>query len=117
MEERRSYSRVPSRLMIFLTPVQTGRVFRVLTHDISGAGIRCTSDESLQPGTSLHVEVQLPDGGVPIKLTAQVVWSRTREESRSRWGVQYEVGIGFVEIAPKDRAIILHYARLATPEP
>lgn len=103
-------------MIVFLTLAQTGRVLRVLTNDISGAGIRCTSDEPLPPGTPLHVEVQLPDGGVPIRLTARVAWSRAIEESRSRWGVQYEAGIGFVEIAPKDRAIILHYARLATPE-
>lgn len=112
MEEHRSYSRVRSRLVAFLTLPETGRVVRALTENISGAGIRFTSDELLQPGTSLQAEVQLPDGGAPIKVTIQVVWSRVLKGSRSGRVVRAEVGVRFLEIAPKDRAMIVHYARL-----
>ena len=111
-DERRSYGRGRSQLMSCVTFPDTGKVIRVLTHDISGAGIRFTTDQALEPDTALQMELQWPDGGAPIRFMAQVVWSRFLEGSQADREVRAEVGVRFLDIAPKDLTLILHYARL-----
>ena len=117
-EERRGSIRVRSRLMTFLTVLKTGRVWRALTHDVGGKGIRVMVSEPLELGTSLKVELLLPDRSQPIAFTGEAVWTRVTGQPL-KWGEDpmLEAGIKFVTIDPKDHAAILYYVRVnAVPE-
>ena len=104
--------------MTFLTVLQTGRVWRALTHDVGGKGIRVIVSEPLETGTSLKVELFLPDRSQPITFTGAVVWTRVTDQPVKRGeDPAVEAGIEFATIDPKDHAAILYYAKVnAAPE-
>lgn len=62
-----------------------------MTHDLSAGGLSCESDQLLQPGEAVEVEifVQPPP---PFKTVGRVVWCQ-------RQGDAYLVGIGFSDLA------------------
>lgn len=117
--ERRQSSRAPSRLTFVFTVRGTSEVRRALTKDVSGAGVCAVIEEQVRPGALLDVQLKLPDCEGSIAFVGEVVWNRPFYEGRRSFqDPKVKMGVAFAEINPKDRALIVHYAKTnALPEP
>ena len=117
-QERRRAPRTGMRLTTWIKFPKTGKVLRVLTNDFSGVGLRLATDEPLTPGTTLGMEIKLPDREQTVQATVEVVWSRAAElTSESHESSTAETGVKFVSIDSKDLATIRQYAMLFAPPP
>ena len=117
-EEQRRFIRVTGRLVAVVKIVKTGKVRRALTRDISAGGICFVTEEILEPGTALEVELKLPDRDAPILFLGEVAWSRPiGPKPKSYQDPTAETGIKFVSIDPKERELIVQYAKLNAPPP
>ncbi len=110
-DEHRRSIRLWTRLTTIFKNRTTGRVQRALTKDVSGHGACLVTDDRLEAGTSLEVEIKLPDHPVPVTCLAEVIWSAFRLDAQGRNTSKAETGIKFVSIDPKDHTRIMQYAR------
>ncbi len=116
-EERRRSIRANARLTTIVKNLDTKRVWRALTKDVGGVGVCVVTDESLELGTKLELEIRLPDRDEPITFTGEVVWSREVGGPRKSYEAPIrEVGVKFVEIQPKDQRLLQQYV-LMNPSP
>ena len=91
---------------------------RVMIQDVSGGGMRLATPELLELGVRIAVEVRLPDRKSPMTVQAEVVWSRSVDApAPGEAPAPAEAGIQFLELDPKDRAVLMLYARLKTIPP
>lgn len=117
-EERRRFVRNRVRLNTIVTILRTGETRRALTKDIGGGGICVVTEEELEAGEVLGVEIKLPDFDRPVTFKAGVVWiTMAAPISRSAVTGRYEVGLKFSDIDPKSRSLMLQYAALNAPPP
>ena|SRR3989338_929015 len=115
-EEQRRFIRVTGRLVAVVTIVKTKKVRRALTKDISAGGICFVTEEILELGTALEVELKLPDREAPIIFLGEVAWSRPiGPKPKSYQDPTAETGVKFVSIDPKERELIMQYAKLNAP--
>ena len=115
-QERRRFIRVREQLLTFVTSLGTGKVQRTLTRDLGGGGMSFLADDCVTPGAKIALEINLPSHHAPILCTAEVVWSRPSGEPRPPGQPPAaETGVKFLEIAEKDRALIIQYVRLNAP--
>ena len=114
--ERREFIRLRTKLMTFVKEPKTGRVQRVLTKDIGGIGVCLVTQDVMEPGMTLEVELRLPDFDAPVTFTGAVVWSQRITEPGTGKPL-IETGVTFVQIDPKPRAIIMQYAALNAVPP
>ena len=116
-DERREFIRVREKLVTVVKQTATGKVHRALTRDLSGVGICLITNEPLESGAPLELELKLPELDRMIPFTGLVAWSKVIDEPRKRYEEPMrEVGIRFVDIAPKDLALIKqHTAMNAVP--
>ena len=95
-DERRRYRRVTAPVL-----------YRVLEHptprrqvkNISGGGVRICSDEDLDIGRTLDLELLLPNG-IAIEVVAKVVWIRKQPPGSE--GL-YDVGLEFIDLSETAR--------------
>ena len=122
MDERRRYVRLDTRLKIVYTVLQKEKNAAVTseTKDISGGGIRIFLSEPIPIHTFLRLTIHLPDDPNPIICSGKVVWAEEfvvlQDEQRND-SDQYEAGISFTEINPKDRDRIIKYVILGYASP
>ena len=111
--DRRRAVRLTTRLSTTFKNLHTGIVQQALTRDISGEGVCLLTEEMLEPGTPLAVEIHLPDYDAPIAFLADVVWSMLviDQETLSKHPLS-ETGVKYVSIDPKLRTCIMQYAAL-----
>ena len=115
-KELRRFIRLPSRLTAIFKVVKTGKVRRALTKDISAGGVCFVTEEVLEPGMALEVDLKLPDRAAPITFLGEVAWSRPIGSQRKSYeNPTAETGVKFVSIDPKDQALIMQYAKLNAP--
>ena len=88
-----------------------------LTKDLSGGGVRFLAEHPLEPpGTQLEIILRLPECHEPIRFVGRVIWiAPSRSNDAALSGRVSEVGVQFVTIDPKDRALLLQYAALYPP--
>ncbi|OGX28907.1 MAG: hypothetical protein A3B78_01885 [Omnitrophica WOR_2 bacterium RIFCSPHIGHO2_02_FULL_67_20] len=110
-EERRRSVRLRTRLTTVFKSLTTGRVQRALTKDVSGHGACLVTDDLLEVGTPLEVEIKLPDHPTPVTCLAEVAWSTFRVDAQGPGKPKAETGIKFLSIDPKEHARIMQYAR------
>ena len=114
--DRRRLKRAPTRLMAFVKVLSTGKARRVLTKDISGGGISFITDEALESGTPLEIEMNLPDHPHPIRVMAEVIWLRSMKDPKHMYErLSMEIGVKFVSIAPQDQKVLKQYGMLNAP--
>jgi hypothetical protein len=117
-QERRRSIRLGLRLPTTLHDQSSSTQQQALTQDVSGHGMCLLTNETLSPGTRLAAEVKLPDLKAPLAFDTEVVWSRPVAGPAPRaTNPSVETGVRFVRIDPKDRALIMLYARLHTLPP
>jgi c-di-GMP-binding flagellar brake protein YcgR len=113
MEEHRRFVRLDTRLQVDYTVLPAEESQQAATKDISGSGICLFAREPLKPGEQLQVAMRLPGQEEAVNFTGEVVWCEQYEvigkEERQR---SVEVGLRFIEIAPKDQAAIMQHVIL-----
>lgn len=118
MEERRKFVRLDTRLEVSYTVLPAEQAKRTLTKDIGGGGVCLFADKPLPAGTRLQVAMRLPEREAPVHFTGEVVWSEQYEvigkEERQR---AVEIGVRFLEIAPKDLEAVFQHVILSLKPP
>ena len=116
--EQRRFIRVNSRLTTFVKLQETGRVERALTKNLGGGGVCFVTEDVLEIGTPLEVEVKLPDRDRPIAFQGVVAWSQlVAGPDQNPRRPTIETGVRFLSIDPKDRATLVQYATLNAVAP
>jgi len=116
-EERRQSIRVQTRLTIIIKNLDTKRVWRTLTNDISSLGVCVVMEEFWEPGVKLEFTIKLPDRDAPVTCMAEVVWSRfVRAPQKSYESSIRAVGMKFTKIQSKDEALLKQYLAM-NPSP
>ena len=105
-QERRRSTRINAQVPATVKRPDDSSTQRVVIMDISGDGMRLATEAALEPGTPLVVEVKLPNLRAPVAARVRVVWSRPAE-----------AGVTFMQLDPKDRALLMLYARLKALPP
>ena len=115
-QEQRRFIRFKSRLTVIFHDPGSGKTWRVLTNDLSGAGLLCTMEEPLNPGVTLQGELKLPDQRQVISFTAQVVRGVCRpmklKGKTHDLPPTWEMAVKFVDIPPQDLKLIIAYAKM-----
>lgn len=77
-----------------------------LSRDLCREGLKINSDKSLQEGTSLDLEILIPDDPKPIFTSGTVAWSRPAAGANQG----YDHGVRLVNMDPVDKFRVLDYA-------
>ena len=113
--ERREFVRLKTRLTAFFKNSETGKAWRVLTRDISATGLRYSSQDFMEPGTTLEVKLKLPDRETTITCKAVVVWSEMASGlAAANEPFMVETGVRFIEMVPATQTLLAQYVKLNT---
>ncbi|MCH8218887.1 MAG: PilZ domain-containing protein, partial [Planctomycetes bacterium] len=113
MDERRQFVRLDTRLDVSYTYLPTANQQQSVTKDIGGGGICFFANEVLKPGDRLQVSMKLPGREQPVNFIGEVIWSEQYETiGKTERKRAIEVGVKFVEIAPKDRDAVMEHVIL-----
>ncbi len=115
--ERRQFIRLNTRLNVSYVIAGTKQLGKSLSKDISGGGVRFVAEHPLDVGARLEVIVHLPAPDMPIRFAGEVMWTRLLTTMHAAGLGGIEVGVRFVEIAPKDAVLIKQYAAFYAPPP
>ncbi|MBI3314283.1 MAG: PilZ domain-containing protein [Candidatus Omnitrophica bacterium] len=77
-----------------------------LSKDLSREGIKINSNSSLKQGTTLDLEILIPDDPKPVHTSGKVMWSRPSEGSNQG----FDQGVRFMMMDPVDKFRVLDYA-------
>ena len=115
-DEKRRLPRGLSRLVCFVKRLGTGGVYRALTQDLSGSGVRVVIDEIFEDGTPVEVEIKLPDREDPVRFLGETVWCKPLgdPQSASKLKSKSETGIKVISIDPTDLTLIKYYVSTGT---
>ena len=117
-QERRRGARSTTRLIAIVKNLTTGKVHRWLTKNVSEIGLCLLTDEAIERGTRLEVELKLPDFPSPLLMIADVVWLMVVEApAKSYEEPRVEVGVKFMDFAPQMKALLHQYAAVTAPPP
>jgi uncharacterized protein (TIGR02266 family) len=106
----RSSDRIPVSLPVTYKDEKT--FIKVFTANVSGGGLFIKTDDPLEAGEQLLVNLRLPEREDSIIIKCKVVWVRPKEEETS--GFPAGMGIKFVDVKEKDNQILEEYvARLS----
>ena len=97
VSDRRRYPRVRADVLFRPAGVSVFHHKRN-TQDISLGGARVFSDEEVEVGSRLEVDVLLPDGSA-VRCWAEVVWNTQLEPAAE---ARFDVGLRFSDMAPAD---------------
>ena len=118
MDERRHFVRLDTRLEVNYTRLPSTEQQRSVTKDIGGGGICFFANEVLKAGDQLQVSMKLPERDQAVNFTGEVVWSEQYETiGKAERKRAIEVGIRFLEIAPKDREAVMQHIILTVQPP
>jgi len=109
MRERRGFVRLDINVKVRWERVrQKGEEKSEFTKNISGGGICLITEEKLNEGERLYLEIELPSGKL-IYARGKVVWVNEYEIIGVEIKKKYDVGIEFIEIKEEDRQEIGKY--------
>jgi c-di-GMP-binding flagellar brake protein YcgR len=77
--------------------------------DVGGGGVCFNTPERILPGTSLEVNLKLPEDQEKFSALARVAWQKPEPKKDKSGKVSYETGIEFLKMNLKDRLQIIHY--------
>lgn len=107
-KERRKFKRFDAYMSVRCNHGQTTQPINVLglSKDVSRDGVCINSNEPIENGSTLDLEIELPDDPRPIKTAGRVVWTKPAESIDE--GIDY--GVQFLMMDPIDRFRVLDYA-------
>ena len=77
-----------------------------LSKDLSREGLKFNSPSHLPEGSTLDLELDIPDDPKPVRTTGKIVWSRSSHDRDQG----FDVGIRFLMMDPVDKFRVLDYA-------
>jgi hypothetical protein len=95
-QERRRYPRL--RAPVYCRPVGPSAGQGGQPVDLSLGGVRVYSDNPIEPGRRLEVELQLPDAST-LTLLSEVVWIQELPEGAP---ASFDIGLQFLDLTPED---------------
>lgn len=106
-KERRKFKRFDAYMSVRYQLSGTDEVKGIaLSKDLSREGLKFNSPMRLTEGTTLNLELDIPDDPRPVRTTGKVVWSHTLQGQDQG----FDVGIRFLTIDPVDKFRVLDYA-------
>ena len=108
-QERRRYPRLQAP--VYCRPVGPLAATGGRPVDLGLGGVRVYSDEPMEPGHRLEVELKLPDAST-LTFLSEVVWLK---ELPSDAPASFDIGLQFLDLTPEDVEAL--EAVLARPEP
>jgi len=106
--ERRKFKRFDAYMSVKCNRLPNAQALNILglSRDVSRDGVCINSNEAIEKGSMVELEIDLPDDPRPIKTTGRIVWSKTATSKDE--GVDY--GVQFLTIDPIDKFRVLDYA-------
>ena len=107
-KERRKFKRFDAYMSVKCNFAETAQTINVLglSKDVSRDGVCINSNEPIENGSTLELEIDLPDDPRPIKTAGRVVWAKPATSTEE--GIDY--GVQFLMMDPIDRFRVLDYA-------
>ena len=106
-KERRKFKRFDAYMSVkFQVPGKENLKGISLSKDLSREGLKINSQEGLTIGTSVDLEINIPDDPKPVFTSGKIVWSR-ESEGRNQG---FDQGIRFMMMDPVDKFRVLDYA-------
>jgi len=103
--EKRKFRRFKVELPVNCTiPEKADSVYKAFTKDISGRGLCLKTSEIVPKENIINLLVDMP-GSKRIKISGEVVWVKEIAGDNT-CGRQFNAGIRFVKIDPRDRRIL-----------
>lgn len=90
----------------FTAPGSTEAKGMSLSKDLSREGIKMNSNVSLDEGSLIDLEIDIPDDPKPVKTSGKIMWSRPAEGKNQG----YDQGVRFLMMDPVDKFRVLDYA-------
>jgi uncharacterized protein (TIGR02266 family) len=81
-------------------------VVEALTENASSSGLFIETEDPVQQGEHLQIELQLPGLANPIKVKSEVMWARKNPGETDK---PNGMGVKFIEIAKEDKEILKEY--------
>ena len=90
-DERRDFSRVPVPFEVrYRIYGELGETWReVATMNISAGGMRLRSEEPIEVGAQLEIQITLSSAATPLAVQGSVAWSRSMGAGANESGVQF----------------------------
>jgi len=106
-KERRKFKRFDAYLSVryHLAGTEENRGI-ALSKDLSREGLKVNSPSRLPEGTTLDLELDIPDDPKPVRTSGKIVWSQSSQGQDQG----FDVGIRFVMMDPVDKFRVLDYA-------
>lgn len=107
-KERRKFKRFDTYMSVkYQIPGSAAEQTTVsLSKDLSREGIKVNANKALDEGTTVDLEITIPDDPKPITTSGKVMWT-TRAEGQDQG---YDHGIRFMMMDPVDKFRMLDYA-------
>ena len=107
-KERRKFKRFDAYMSVKCNRAQESQSVSLLglSKDVSRDGVCINSNDQLEKGTVVDLEIDLPDDSRPVRTTGKVMWTKASQNKDD--GINY--GVQFVSIDPIDKFRVLDYA-------
>lgn len=106
-KDRRKFKRFDAYMSIkFRVPGQEEMKGVSLSRDLSREGLCMNSNENLKQGTTVDIEINIPDDPKPVHTSGKIMWSRPSKEQKEG----FDQGVRFVMMDPVDKFRVLDYA-------
>jgi len=104
MTERRKFMRFKALLDVLYNALgNQPKKSKCQLKDFSREGLRMSSEDSLERGSLLELEMQIPGDNLPVYAFGEVAWSERMNES------SFDSGVKITKIERFDRARLLDY--------
>lgn len=98
MDDKRKFTRLVQVMPARHRPSQGTVIEPASVKDISVGGVRLSSAADLAAGTSVDVEVAIPNSSEPYYMRGEVVWRRDNNPAENK---NFDLGIRFVRVLSK----------------
>ena len=89
-EERRRFPRVRQPFKVQYRVGEVGGAWEAATAiNISAVGVRLRSDQPIEQGSRLELQIQLPASREPLDVLGIVVWNRMQAPNVTEVGVEF----------------------------
>jgi c-di-GMP-binding flagellar brake protein YcgR len=106
-KEKRKFKRFDAYMSIkYQVPGHAEAKGISLSKDLSREGIKLNSNVALKEGTTVDLEINIPDDPKPVVTSGKVMWSRPSEGQNQG----YDQGVRFLMMDPVDKFRVLDYA-------
>ncbi|MBN1493952.1 MAG: PilZ domain-containing protein [Candidatus Omnitrophica bacterium] len=107
-KERRKFKRFDAYMSVKIRADQVGNFGGVsLSNDLSREGMKIATDRSVDKGTMVDLEINIPDDPKPVYTTGEVMWVMNNSKVQDK---DFELGVKFLMMDPVDKFRVLDYA-------